>query len=210
MNRRASLGTFVVILALATTADAATLIVNGSGLLTGATGVNVGGRSMTWSSWRAPAPPSSMAAITPRPTSSSRLSQRPWQRLKPCWTSTALLRKEVASPEQRASGLQKGPDLPIRCVEQGLVIRFEIERFEYRHAVTNMFLSSCQLIATTSHWNDASEPIVIVSRSPDFGTRSSSMRLTNRTSLLEMVSGESFPSRRTRREGILRLISNMR
>jgi PEP-CTERM motif len=44
MNRRSCLGTFVVILALATTADALTLIVNGSGLLTGATGVNVGGR----------------------------------------------------------------------------------------------------------------------------------------------------------------------
>ena len=78
----------------------------------------------------------------------------------------------------------------------------EIERFEYRHAVTNMFLSSCQLLPTTSHWKDASEPIVIVSRSPAFGTRSSSRRLTNRTSLLEMVSGESFPSRRTRREGV--------
>ncbi len=43
MNPRSCLGTFVVILALATTANAATLIVNGSGLLAGATGVNVGG-----------------------------------------------------------------------------------------------------------------------------------------------------------------------
>ena len=43
MHSRSCLGTFVAILALATTADAATLIVNGSGLLAGATGVNVGG-----------------------------------------------------------------------------------------------------------------------------------------------------------------------
>jgi PEP-CTERM motif len=42
MNRRACLGTFVVTLALASTANPATLIVSG-GLLTGATGVNVGG-----------------------------------------------------------------------------------------------------------------------------------------------------------------------
>jgi hypothetical protein len=43
MNRRACLGTFVVTLALASTANAATLLVNGSGILTGATDVNVGG-----------------------------------------------------------------------------------------------------------------------------------------------------------------------
>ena len=43
MNRRSYLEMFVVILALASTANAATLIVNGSGLLTGASGVNIGG-----------------------------------------------------------------------------------------------------------------------------------------------------------------------
>ncbi len=43
MNRRSCLGTFVVTLALASTANAATVLVNGSGILTGATGVNVGG-----------------------------------------------------------------------------------------------------------------------------------------------------------------------
>src|SRR4249920_2561919 len=79
----------------------------------------------------------------------------------------------------------------------------EMERLEYRHAVTNMFLSSCQSLLTTSHWNDASEPIIIVSTSPGFGTLSRSTCLMNLTSLLAMVSGESFPSRRTRREGIL-------
>src|SRR6188474_378263 len=84
-----------------------------------------------------------------------------------------------------------------------------MERLEYRHAVTNMFLPSCQSLLTTSHWNDPSEPIIIVSTSPGFGTRSSSTCLMNLRSLLAMVSGESFPSRRTRREGILRLISNM-
>jgi hypothetical protein len=43
MNRRACLGTFVVTLALASIANAATLLVNGSGILTGATDVSVGG-----------------------------------------------------------------------------------------------------------------------------------------------------------------------
>ncbi len=43
MNRRSCLGIFVVTLALTSTANAATLLVNGSGILTGATGVNVGG-----------------------------------------------------------------------------------------------------------------------------------------------------------------------
>ena len=43
MNRRSYLGTFVVSLALASPAGPATLIVNSSGLLTGATGVNVEG-----------------------------------------------------------------------------------------------------------------------------------------------------------------------
>ena len=43
MNHRTCLGTFVVILALASTANAAALLVNASGILTGATGVNVGG-----------------------------------------------------------------------------------------------------------------------------------------------------------------------
>jgi hypothetical protein len=42
MNPRACLKTLVAILALASTADAATLIVNRFGLLVGATGVNVG------------------------------------------------------------------------------------------------------------------------------------------------------------------------
>ena len=40
---RACLGTFLVLLALASPADAATLLVNGSGILLGAEGVNVGG-----------------------------------------------------------------------------------------------------------------------------------------------------------------------
>ena len=43
MHSRSCLGTFVVTLALASTSDATTLIVNGSGLLTGARGVDVGG-----------------------------------------------------------------------------------------------------------------------------------------------------------------------
>ena len=43
MNRPACLGTFVVTLALASTANAATLLVNASGILTGATDVDVGG-----------------------------------------------------------------------------------------------------------------------------------------------------------------------
>jgi len=43
IHNRTCLGTFVVILALASTANAAALLVNASGILTGATGVNVGG-----------------------------------------------------------------------------------------------------------------------------------------------------------------------
>ena len=43
MNRRFCLGTFVITLVFASTVNAATLLVNGSGLLTGATGVNVEG-----------------------------------------------------------------------------------------------------------------------------------------------------------------------
>ena len=43
MNRRTGLATFVVILALTSTANAAALLVNASGVLTGATGVNLGG-----------------------------------------------------------------------------------------------------------------------------------------------------------------------
>jgi hypothetical protein len=43
MRLRSCLGMLVVSLALASSADAATLLVNGSGLLTGATGVDVGG-----------------------------------------------------------------------------------------------------------------------------------------------------------------------
>ena len=43
MKSRTCVGTFIVILALASTANAAALLVNSSGILTGATGVNVGG-----------------------------------------------------------------------------------------------------------------------------------------------------------------------
>ena len=53
------------------------------------------------------------------------------------------------------------------------------------------------------------ELIVIGRTSPGLGMVSSSARLVNLTSLLAMVSMASFPSRRTRREGILRLISTV-
>ena len=43
MSRSCCVGTFLVLLALASPAHAAILLVNGSGILTGATGVNVGG-----------------------------------------------------------------------------------------------------------------------------------------------------------------------
>jgi hypothetical protein len=43
MKSRTCSGTFVVLLALASTANAAALLVNSNGILTGATGVNVGG-----------------------------------------------------------------------------------------------------------------------------------------------------------------------
>jgi hypothetical protein len=43
MRLRTCLGTFVVTFALGSSADASTLLVNGSGILTGATGVDVGG-----------------------------------------------------------------------------------------------------------------------------------------------------------------------
>ena len=85
----------------------------------------------------------------------------------------------------------------------------EIDRLEYRHAITNMFLSCCQSLRTTSHSKVPPELTVIVRISPGFGMDFSSTSLPNRTSLFAMVSGASFPSRRTRREGILRLISTV-
>src|ERR1041384_6662101 len=44
---------------------------------------------------------------------------------------------------------------------------------------------------------------------PVLGIESTSIRLMNRTSLFEMVSGVSLPSRFTRRDGTLRLISTV-
>jgi len=85
----------------------------------------------------------------------------------------------------------------------------EIDRLEYRQLITNMFLSCCQSLRTTSHSKVPPELTVIVRTSPGFGIACSSICLPNRTSLFAMVSGASFPSRRTRREGILRLISTV-
>ena len=85
----------------------------------------------------------------------------------------------------------------------------EIDRLEYRQAITNMSVSCCQSLRTTSQSKMPPELTDIVRISPGFGIASSSTRLQNRTSLLAMVSGDSFPSRRTRREGILRLISTV-
>jgi hypothetical protein len=85
----------------------------------------------------------------------------------------------------------------------------EIDRLEYRQLITKMFLSCCQSLLTTSHSKVPPELTVIVRISPGFGMTLSSTRLPNRTSLFAMVSGASFPSRRTRREGILRLISTV-
>src|SRR5262245_64872525 len=85
----------------------------------------------------------------------------------------------------------------------------EIDRLEYRQLITNMFLSCCQSLRTTSHSKVPPELTVIIRISPGFGMAFISTCLPNRTSLFAMVSGASFPSRRTRREGILRLISTV-
>jgi hypothetical protein len=84
-----------------------------------------------------------------------------------------------------------------------------IDRLEYRQLITNMFLSCCQSLLITSHSKVPPELTVIVRISPGFGMALSSTSLPNRTSLFAIVSGVSFPSRRTRREGILRLISTV-
>jgi len=85
----------------------------------------------------------------------------------------------------------------------------ETDLFEYRQAMTNMFLLWCQLLLTTSHSNVSPELIAIVSTTPGLGMDSSSICLLNRMSLLLMVSSASVSSRRIRREGILRLISTV-
>src|SRR5688572_18193054 len=73
--------------------------------------------------------------------------------------------------------------------------------------MTNMFLSWCQSLLTTSHSKVSPELIVIFSTVLGLGMVSTSITLLNRTSLLLMVSRSSLSSRFTRREGILRLIS---
>ena len=85
----------------------------------------------------------------------------------------------------------------------------ETDRFEYRQAMTNMFLVWCQSLRTTSQSNVSPELIAIVNTTPGLGIDSSSICLLNRMSLLLMVSSASVSSRRMRREGILRLISTV-
>jgi len=50
----------------------------------------------------------------------------------------------------------------------------EIDRLEYRHAMTNMFLSCCQSLLTTSHSNVPPELTAIVRTSPGLGMAVSS------------------------------------
>src|SRR4030095_3108325 len=85
----------------------------------------------------------------------------------------------------------------------------DTDLFEYRHATTNMFLSWCQSLRTTSHSNVSPELMAIVSTTPGLGMDSSSSFLLNRMSLLLMVSRLSVSSRRMRRDGIRRLISTV-
>src|SRR5688572_17466231 len=70
-------------------------------------------------------------------------------------------------------------------------------------------LGLCQSLRTTSHWNVSPELIAIVSTTPGLGMESTSICLLNRMSLLLMVSRVSVSSLRTRRDGILRLISTV-
>src|SRR5262245_61157031 len=75
--------------------------------------------------------------------------------------------------------------------------------------MTNRFLLSCQSLRTTTLSKDPCEATSMTSTAPALGIESTSIRLMNRTSLLEMVSGVSFPSRLPRRDGTLRLISTV-
>src|SRR6187200_2029765 len=77
----------------------------------------------------------------------------------------------------------------------------------YRQATTNLFLSSCQSLLTTSHSKGSPEPTGNVRIVPGFGTDSRSTWVLNLTSPFAIVSATSVPSLRTRSEGILRLIS---
>jgi hypothetical protein len=87
--------------------------------------------------------------------------------------------------------------------------RADIERFEYRHAITNAFFSSRQSLLTTSHSNVSPELTTMFSTSPAFGMVWSVTTLMNLMSLFAIVSIVSFPWRRTRNDGILRLISTV-
>src|SRR5829696_2326909 len=75
--------------------------------------------------------------------------------------------------------------------------------------MTNMFLSWCQSLLTTSQSKVSPELIDIFSTVLGLGIESTSITLLNRTSLLLMVSRSSLSSRFTRSEGIRRLISTV-
>jgi len=79
------------------------------------------------------------------------------------------------------------------------------ERFKKEGAVLESLYGTPQTAALTKKLEEDK----ILGTSPGFGTDARSTCLQNRTSLFGIVSGWSLPSRRTRSDGILRLISTV-